>query len=325
MKTHQELLKSVNNYLSENAYHRRPQGLYDPINYVLEAGGKRLRPVLMLLAYSLYKDDVDTILPVAAGIETYHNYTLLHDDLMDCAEMRRGKTTVHVKWNDNTAILSGDAMLVLAYERLAKCREEKLKDVLDVFSKTAQEITEGQQYDMDFEARNDVTQEEYLEMIRLKTSVLLAAALKIGAILADATQNDIDRLYRFGEKLGLAFQLQDDYLDVYGSPETFGKNIGGDILCNKKTFMLINAFQRANAKQRKELECWIKDTEPSDSQKKIKAVTRLYDDIGIRQLAEQHIKHYFEACIFDLSGLQVSDERKQPLLDYAKTMMHRTY
>ena len=260
MHSSDQLLKLFNDYLEQLPYERRPQSLYDPIRYVLSLGGKRIRPVLMLLAYNLYKDDPAAILPSACALETYHNYTLLHDDLMDNAPMRRGHETVHVRWDANTAILSGDTMLVLAYQRMAQCRPDKLAAVLDLFTTTALEIGEGQQYDMEFETRDDVAEDEYIEMIRLKTSVLLACALKMGAILADAPVADADNLYRFGEKVGLAFQLQDDYLDVYGDPAVFGKAIGGDILSNKKTYMLINALNRADDRQRAELERWISET-----------------------------------------------------------------
>ena len=241
-----ELLELINADLAKVAHDRQPVGLYEPIRYVLSLGGKRIRPTLMLLAYNLYKDDPESIISSACALETYHNYTLLHDDLMDNATLRRGHLTVHKRWNANTAILSGDSMLVLAYQRMAQCRPDKLGEVLSLFSRTALEIGEGQQYDMDFESRNDVSEEEYIEMIRLKTSVLLACAMKIGAILADAPEADADHLYKFGEQIGLAFQLQDDYLDVYGDTKVFGKAIGGDIISNKKTYMLINALALAD-------------------------------------------------------------------------------
>ena len=215
MFTSSELLEKINTHIAGLQFTRTPQGLYDPITYVLSIGGKRIRPVLMLMAYNLYKDDVTRILSPATGIEVYHNYTLLHDDLMDRADKRRGKATVHKIWNDNSAILSGDAMLVLAYQFMAQCPVEYLKEVINLFSLTALEICEGQQLDMDFEQRNDVEDKEYLEMIRLKTSVLLAASLKIGAILAGAPSEDAKNLYDFGVNLGIAFQLKDDLLDVY--------------------------------------------------------------------------------------------------------------
>ena len=252
-----QLLEKVNTYINQMSYQREPRELYEPIEYELSLGGKRIRPVLMLMAYNLYKEDVDSILPQAVGLETYHNHTLLHDDVMDKADMRRGKPTVHNVWSENAAILSGDAMLILAYKLMADCPNDKLKGVLELFTQTTLEICEGQQWDMEFERRMDVTVDEYMEMIRLKTSVLLAAALKIGAMLAEAPENDADKLYEFGVKMGLAFQLQDDFLDVYGDPKVFGKNIGGDILCNKKTFMLITALSQANEAQRTELEKWL--------------------------------------------------------------------
>ena len=324
MKTSDEILSLINEYLDNLPYERKPAGLYDPIKYVLSIGGKRIRPTLMLLAYNLYKEDPERILSSAVALETYHNYTLLHDDLMDNASVRRGQPTVHKKWDANTAILSGDSMLVLAYERMAKCPVEKLKPVLDLFTETALEIGEGQQYDMDFETRNDVREEEYIEMIRLKTSVLLACATKMGAILADAPQEDADNLYKFGEQMGLAFQLQDDYLDVYGDPEVFGKAIGGDILCNKKTYMLINAVNLANDEQRKRLQQWVNAENP-DPRQKIEAVTQIYNEIGISQLAEQKIKHYFNESRKYLEAINLPKERKSELEAYTDKMMKRNY
>lgn len=254
-----ELLEKINRHIAELQFTRRPAGLYEPVSYVLSLGGKRIRPVLMMMAYNLYKEDVESIFNQATGIEVYHNYTLLHDDLMDQADRRRGKPTVHKVWNENTAILSGDAMLVLAYQFMAEgCPAGLLKPVMDLFSLTALEICEGQQFDMEFETRDDVTEEEYLEMIRLKTSVLLAAALKLGAMLGGASEEDAARLYDFGMNLGVAFQLKDDLLDVYGDVKVFGKNIGGDILCNKKTYLLIQAYRQASDAQRAELERWVK-------------------------------------------------------------------
>ena len=241
-----EILKLVNDFLAQLPYERKPKSLYEPVEYVLSIGGKRIRPVLTLMGYNLWKEDPERILMPAVGLETYHNYTLLHDDLMDNADMRRGHETVHRRWDANKAILSGDSMLVLAYQRMQQVPAEKLPAVLNLFTETALEIGEGQEYDMTFETRNDVTENEYIEMIRLKTSVLLACALKTGALLADAPEEDADRLYRVGEQVGLAFQLQDDLLDVYGDPKVFGKAIGGDITSNKKTYMLINAYNRAN-------------------------------------------------------------------------------
>lgn len=323
MMTADEILAKFNEFLEHLPYDRKPFSLYEPVKYVLSLGGKRIRPTLMLLAYNLYKDDPESILMPACALETYHNYTLLHDDLMDNADLRRGHMTVHRRWDANTAILSGDSMLVLAYQRMAQCRRDKLADVLNLFTETALEIGEGQQYDMEFEQRNDVTEAEYIEMIRLKTSVLLACALKIGALLADAPETDCDNLYRFGEKIGLAFQLQDDFLDVYGDTKVFGKAIGGDILAGKKTFMLINALAHANDSQRKELEQWLAiNDRPKE---KIEAVTRLYNEIGIDRMATEKIAFYFAESHRYLEAVNVDESRKIELRRYAERMMKRQY
>ncbi len=317
----------VNRYIESLPYDRKPQELYEPIRYVLSMGGKRIRPVLMLMAYSIYRDNPETILPEAVALETYHNFTLLHDDLMDNADVRRGKPTVHKKWDANTAILSGDTMLVLAFKRMMEeCPADKLGEVLNTFTVTALEIDEGQQYDIDFETRNDVREEEYIEMIRLKTSVLLACAMKIGAILADAPAGDAEKLYHFGEQIGLAFQLQDDLLDVYGDPKVFGKTIGGDILCNKKTFMLINAFNRADEATRKELNQWISISEQLARDKaleKINAVTGIYNKLGIRELCEDKINSYFAEAESTLESLNVAEEKKVALRSYMNELLHR--
>ena len=319
-----QILKLVNDYLVQLPYDRRPASLYEPIRYVLSMGGKRLRPVLMLLSYNLFKEDPETILMPACALETYHNYTLLHDDLMDNADLRRGHETVHKKWNANTAILSGDSMLVLAYQRMQQCSSDKMAEVLALFTETALEIGEGQEYDMAFEHRDDVSEEEYIEMIRLKTSVLLACALKIGALLAGASKEDADNLYRFGEQIGLAFQLQDDFLDVYGDTRVFGKAIGGDITSNKKTFMLINALNHANEEQRRQLESWIGATE-FDRDEKVAAVTRLYNEIGIDRMAQDKIAYYFEQSRKYLQAVSVDESRKAELAAYAQRMMNRQY
>ena len=322
MFTASELLDIVKGHIAGLQFTRTPKGLYDPVSYVLSLGGKRIRPVLMLMAYNLYREDVKSILQPATGIEVYHNYTLLHDDLMDRADMRRGKATVHKVWNDNVAILSGDAMLVLAYQFMAQCASEKLKDVMDLFSLTALEICEGQQLDMEFEQRKDVKEDEYIEMIRLKTSVLLAASLKIGAILGGASKEDADALYDFGVNLGLAFQLKDDLLDVYGDPLRFGKNIGGDILCNKKTYLVIKAFEHANTEQEALLNDWF-TRETFDPQEKIAAVTRLYNEIGVKALCENRIVEYSKRASESLNRVNVSAENKQELETMMNELMHR--
>jgi geranylgeranyl diphosphate synthase type II len=260
------------------------------------------------MAYNLYKEEIREILAPATGIEIYHNYTLLHDDLMDHAERRRGRETVHKKWDENTAILSGDAMLILAYEYISSVPPTLLKTILSLFNRTSLEICEGQQMDMDFETRSDVSEEEYIEMIRLKTSVLLAASLKTGALLGEAPEKETELLYDFGIRLGLAFQLQDDFLDVYGNPELFGKNIGGDILCNKKTYPLIQALKRADAKQKKILEHWL--NAPSfDPKEKIAAVVSIYNETGVKELCEQKMLQYHQQALSILEALSVEKER----------------
>ena len=307
-----QLSQRINQYIKELAFSRKPQGLYNPIEYVLSPGGNRIRPVLMLMAYNLYRDDVEAIFDPATAIEVYHNYTLLHDDLMDRADMRRGKATVHKVWNDNAAILSGDAMLVLAYQYMARVKTDCLKPVMDLFSQTALEICEGQQLDMEFETRHDVAEEEYIEMIRLKTSVLLAASLKIGALLGGASSADANALYDFGMHMGVAFQLKDDWLDVYGDPAVFGKKIGGDILCNKKTYMLIQALRSAKGDQLNELNDWIEAEQPNP-QEKIAAVTRIYNATGVKQMCEEQIALYTRKGLESLERVALPAEMKEQL------------
>ena len=322
MYTAFQLLDKINSHISDIQFTRTPVGLYDPVKYVLSMGGKRIRPVLMLMAYNLYKEDVTSVYDPATAIEVYHNYTLLHDDLMDRADMRRGKTTVHKVWNDNTAILSGDAMMVLAYQYMASCSSEYLKEVMDLFSLTALEICEGQQMDMGFESRDDVKEEEYLEMIRLKTAVLLAASLKIGAILGGASREDAENLYDFGMQIGVAFQLQDDLLDVYGDSAVFGKNIGGDILCNKKTYMLIKALERADRNQLDELNRWLNATSFC-AEEKIGAVTELYNQIGIKAVCENKMREYYTRAMTSLGAVSVIEDRESELKKLMKHLMYR--
>ncbi len=316
------MIDKINSALSAIPYPSRPEGLYEPISYVLSMGGKRLRPMLMLLSYSLYRNDVEKALPAAIGIETYHNHTLLHDDLMDHADMRRGMPTVHTKWDANTAVLSGDTMLIMAFRHFMDCQSPHLDQVLRLFARTAQEICEGQQYDVNFETRTDVTEQEYIEMIRLKTSVLLACATRTGALLAEAPETDAQALYRFGEQLGLAFQVQDDYLDVYGDPKVFGKKIGGDILCGKKTFLLIHALQRADQEQRAQLLSLLNDA-TLEPQVKIDRVTALYNQLDIRNITLRAIDHYYERAHAELQKLSLPAERWQPLWQYACSLLGR--
>lgn len=322
-QTGEQLLQQIHEYIGNLSYMREPMGLYDPIEYVLGLGGKRLRPVLMLLAYNLYKEDVTRIFSQAAGIETYHNFTLLHDDLMDKADMRRNKPTVHKKWDENTAILSGDAMLILAYQfMMKKCPLECVERVMEVFGRTALEVCEGQQWDMEFEHRLDVTVDKYIEMIRLKTSVLLAAALKIGAILGGAPEKDAQLLYDFGIKMGLAFQLQDDYLDVYGDPAVFGKKIGGDILCNKKTFMLITALSLAEGEDKETLLNWLRATDYV-AEEKIQSVTALYNKVGVPELCQARIDAYYKEGLELLDKVNVESSLKEELKKFVCHLMDR--
>lgn len=322
MRTYEEIIALVNDHIAALPYDRQPASLYEPVRYVLSLGGKRIRPVLMLLACNIWRRDPEAILPVAAGLETYHNYTLLHDDLMDKADMRRGMPTVHRKWDANTAILSGDSMLVLAYKRIAQCPDTMLPAILGLFTETALQIGEGQQYDMEFETRTDVREEEYIEMIRLKTSVLLACALRMGAMLGGAPEGDCDTLYKYGEKIGLAFQLQDDLLDVYGDERVFGKAIGGDITENKKTYMLINALRLAGPGQRQELDRWIA-AKDFDRAEKVAAVTAIYDQLGIRALCQKKIDDYFHEAANLLEALPVEEAKKTQLRRFTAKMMNR--
>lgn len=315
------ILNKIETALAAIPYPQQPEGLYEPIRYVLSMGGKRLRPTLTLMAYALYKEDTERALPTAIGLETYHNHTLLHDDLMDKADMRRGKPTVHKKWDENTAILSGDTMLIMAFQHILRTDCHRLPEVLNLAARTMQEICEGQQYDMNFESRNDVREEEYIEMIRLKTSVLLACALKAGALIADAPEEDCEQLYQFGEKIGLAFQLQDDYLDCYGDPAVFGKQIGGDIYCAKKTFMLINAFNRANEAQKAELNRLLNEVD--EREEKVAGVLALYDELEIPALCRERMETLYAEARRIFDSLPIDAERKQPLWNYAEKLLNR--
>lgn len=322
MKTQAEIQKIISNALQQLDWEREPKGLYEPIGYTLAAGGKRVRPALLLMAYDLFDGQTDEAITAALAIEVFHNFTLLHDDVMDKADQRRGRPTVHVKWNENTAILSGDQMLIEAYGLLGKLSPENLKTTLPLFTQMAGEICEGQQYDVDFEHRDDVREEEYIEMIRLKTAVLLGTALKIGALMAHAPQTDANALYDFGINIGLAFQLQDDFLDVYGDEATFGKAIGGDILCNKKTYMLITAQKTAEGTTKAELDKWLACTE-YDPKEKIHAVTAIYDRLAIGARCKERIAHYHEKAMQSLDRLTVEPTRTQELRILAQKLMGR--
>lgn len=322
MRTFAQLLERIEQEIARLQFDCPPKSLYEPIEYILALGGKRIRPALTLMACDLYATEIEQAVRPALGLEVFHNFTLLHDDLMDEADMRRNKPTVHKVWNANTAILSGDAMLIEAYRLIGETQPELLKPIFDLFTRTALEICGGQQYDMEFESRMDVKEEEYMEMIRLKTAVLLACALKMGALLGGAPLADAEHLYDFGIHIGLAFQLQDDLLDVYGDPKTFGKNIGGDILCNKKTFLLINALRLADPEQKQELLGWIA-REEYDPQEKIQAVTHIYNVLGLKTLTEDRIEALYQAAEQHFQALSVAPERTTILKAVCDRLMHR--
>jgi geranylgeranyl diphosphate synthase type II len=293
---------------------QKPSELYDPIHYLLSLGGKRIRPVLCLLTYSLFKSDWEKQVPAALSVEIFHNFTLMHDDIMDKAPLRRGKQTVHEKWNDNIAILSGDVMLVNAYQYLNKVKGlslEAFQHVLGRLSRIAAEVCEGQQFDMNFESRGDVTVEEYIEMIRLKTSVLIGFSMEMGGLLASAPAEVSDSLYRIGETIGLGFQLKDDLLDVYGDPEKFGKQPGGDILANKKTYLLIKAFEKATGSTLASLDKWVAATD-YDAAEKVRAVTAIYDSLNLKAETEAVIASYFDVAFREIQSLAISEEQNQP-------------
>lgn len=319
MRTFEEILRTIEEAIARLEFNQPPRSLFDPITYTLSLGGKRIRPALALMACDLFGGKNEDVLQPALGLEVFHNFTLLHDDLMDEADRRRDKPTVHKLWNPNVAILSGDAMLICAYQLVAKAND---KAILELFSRTALEICAGQQYDMEFESRSDVTEDEYIEMIRLKTAVLLACALKVGAMIGGASTADADALYDYGIHIGLAFQLQDDLLDVYGDPKTFGKNIGGDILCNKKTFLLINALSAASEEQRQVMEDWMA-RKTYDAQEKIAAFTNLYNELSIRDLTERRIEDYYRMASEDLARLSIAPETLSVLKGTCDRLMKR--
>ena len=322
MQSIEKLQNLVNKAIAETEYKAKPSELYEPITYLMKLGGKRMRPVLVLLSTELFGGDVTKALNAAVGIELFHNFTLMHDDIMDKAPLRRGKPTVHVKWNDSAAILSGDVMFVEAYKMMIRVDDNILREVLDIFSDTASGVCQGQQADMNFEKRNDVSIEEYIDMIKLKTAVLLAGSMQIGALIGGAEKQQASLLYEFGENLGLAFQLQDDILDVYGDPEKFGKLVGGDILANKKTFMLIKAKELAQGDLEKDLNHWLSNNSynPKD---KIKAITSIYDDLEVRKLAEIKMEGFARKALNALDRISVENARKELLKGFAEQLLIR--
>jgi geranylgeranyl diphosphate synthase type II len=323
MYTITQLQDIVEKALIKENFVSHPEGLYLPVEYVMSLGGKRIRPTMCLAGCYLFDDNPEKAVSAGIGLEVFHNFTLLHDDVMDNADVRRNRPTVHVKWDKNTAILSGDAMLIKAYQFITNTDSPALKNILELFSQTAIEVCEGQQFDMEFESRNDVQVDEYLNMIRLKTAVLLAGSLKVGAIIGGAGDSDADKLYEFGENIGLAFQLQDDFLDVYGDEKTFGKAIGGDIVNNKKTFLLINALQMASGSLHQELQDWIK-SDSYDKEEKINAVRGIYNKLGVDKLARDKMSFYFDKAMTALEHVNGKESMKNELRQFAVKLIERT-
>ena len=319
----EQILNEVELEIGKINFDLHPQNLFDPIKYTLSLGGKRIRPSLALLACNIYNPGIDDVLKPAVGLEIFHNFTLLHDDLMDQADKRRNKPTVHKKWNTNTAILSGDAMVISAYQFIGETPEPYLKEILKLFSQTALEICCGQQYDMDFEQRDDVTESEYIEMIRLKTAVLIACCLKTGAIIGGAPKNEAELLYRFGINLGLSFQLQDDLLDVYGDTNTFGKNIGGDILCDKKTFLLINAIALADEDQIRKMDYYKNPANKFTNEEKIQSYTDTYNQLNIKEITQQKINFFYELAMNELNNSEINHDKLSELRKLCNILMLR--
>lgn len=319
----EELLSKLEKHLAEINFGDSPKELYEPLTYILSLGGKRIRPILSLLGYGMYKKDVDSILPQAAAIEVFHNFTLMHDDIMDEAPIRRGKPTVHEKWNANIGILSGDVMLVRAYDLLLHTPADKLHTVIRDFNRTAAEVCEGQQFDMNFETLQAVGEGDYLNMIRLKTAVLLGFALQLGATLAGASKEDIDKLYEFGVNIGVGFQLKDDLLDVFADQAKFGKQVGGDIISNKKTFLLIKALELAKGEDEKALKQWL-EVKEFDKEEKVASVTAIYNSLGIKELTEAKMNAYFDAAFADLNAITfVNEAYFAELRGVAEMLIHR--
>src|ERR1700761_3857242 len=310
MKKLEDLQAIISDAVEKLTFPGYPAELYEPITYILSLGGKRMRPALLLMACDLFGGDVDAALPPALAIEVFHNFTLMHDDIMDNAPLRRGRVTVHEKWNQNVGILSGDVMLIQGYKLMMQVKDHLLRPILDIFNNTAVGVCEGQQVDMEFEERNDVQIDEYINMIRLKTAVVLGGALKIGALIGGADEKDADLISSFGEHLGVAFQLQDDILDVYGDPEKFGKQVGGDIISNKKTYLLIKALELANANQAAELNNWL-SLKQFDHIEKVSSVTAIYNSLNIRQQADEAMYAYADKAFEALDAINLPEAHKQ--------------
>ncbi len=323
MKSLDDIFDAVRKGIDSRSLKAEPAGLYEPIDYIVSIGGKRIRPALCLLTYSLFKDELDdSVLTPALALEIFHAFTLLHDDIMDKADMRRGHETVHRKWNENTAILSGDVMSIKAYEWLCHAGVEKLPAVLDLFNRTASQVCEGQQYDMDFEDIPAIPMKDYIMMIGLKTSALIACAARMGAILAGADKKSAQALYDYGWMLGIAFQITDDYLDVYGDSKVFGKNTGGDITNNKKSWLLVESLSRASVQQREKI-FKIMEMPASEAPEKIKLMMAIYDELGIRHLAEMAIEEYYNRALYALKPLNLSEAGYAGLKEYAVRITYR--
>ena len=310
-------------YLNQKITAKEPKNLYEPISYILQLGGKRLRPVLTLMATSVFEADYKKALDAALAVEVFHNFSLVHDDIMDDAPLRRGQETVHEKWDINTGILSGDAMLIKAYQLFENYEGETFRKLAKLFSKTAIEVCEGQQYDIDFESRDDVTLPEYLKMIEYKTAVLVGAALKMGAIVAETSESNCERIYEFGRDLGIAFQLQDDYLDAFGDPETFGKQVGGDIIENKKTFLYLTAIEDLEPEQSVQLR-HLFSVNPQDPSEKIETVKQLFQDSGAAAKIQKEIEAYTHRALGVLDTMEIKEEGKEVLRKFAHALMRRT-
>lgn len=324
MKTLDELQSLIQQAVEQLKYPSQPPDLYEPISYILSLGGKRLRPALLLMACDIFGGDVNKAVKAALAIEVFHNFTLMHDDIMDKAPLRRGQVTVHERWNQNVAILAGDAMMVEANKLMLQVPDPILRTIMDIFNDTATGVCEGQQFDMSFESRDRVGADEYINMIRLKTAVLLGGALKIGALIGGADPKDAALLYTFGEQLGIAFQLQDDILDVYGDPDKFGKQVGGDIISNKKTYLLIKAQETASGENAMALNDWLNDIN-ADAQQKVAEVTGIYNDLQIRQQAEQVMQTYATEAFNALDAIALPDDRKRYLRGFADSLLVREY
>ncbi|MGZ0016100.1 polyprenyl synthetase family protein [Yeosuana sp. AK3] len=310
-------------YLEQYSIVKEPKNLYEPIQYILKLGGKRLRPVLTLMTSEIFDSDYRKSLNAALSIEVFHNFSLVHDDIMDDAPLRRGKETVHEKWNTNAGILSGDAMLIMAYQLFESYDNQTFRALAELFSKTALEVCEGQQFDVDFETRNDVTISEYLKMIEYKTAVLVGAAMKMGAIVAQASKKDQNSIYDFGKNLGIAFQLQDDYLDAFGDPKTFGKQVGGDIIENKKTILYINALKLSKAEDRNQLQ-HLFSINPNNPEEKINLAKEIFVESGATKATKDAIKDYTQKAFHVLETLHISEEKKLMLKEFGEQLMNRT-